>query len=182
MIGIESLLPKESSFDGLVGELRENIDLEIAAIRAGAVGDVINWTIVTPQALEQSSDLAAVLGYGDQAEKAALVRGALFTRQILWILYGPEAKYQLPEYFSDTGSLSTTRERVWLQGQQYMQRRPNIDRLVGYYMPEITGSQSAAYTHRVEEVCSLIFHSAERWRADQYIQQEFAEIDPTDFL
>jgi hypothetical protein len=64
--------------------------------------------------------------------------------------------------------------------QEYLQRRPGLDALLGYYMSEI--DRSGLHNDLAEIFAALVFMVSERSIAEQYIRARLQTAVVTDFV
>lgn len=183
MTGIESVLPHDETLEGAIAEpvLNDLVHDELAERQANSLfRDVIDWTIVSGMDLSLSDALASMIGYQSEQEKESLVRGMLFARQVISMVYGNSQGVRFPDYCQfQPGMVAEQRKRITEDTQLYLGARPNLDAFVKTYMPDI--DEGRTFPHSAETASALVFMSGEALRAEKYMEQCLDDMNPNDF-
>lgn len=184
MIGVESILPPEETVESTVTEFAPMLHDYLDDVKARSpLGDVIDWSLAS-STLATVYALADCMGPGSPEEKDSLTRGMYFARQVLAEIYCGEAgvlHLQTPGYFYDS-SLQTGQipDRIAQDAQEFLGGRPQVDALVGYYMPEL--DVHGRFAAHVEKASGFIFRLGETAVAERYLAERLEACTVQDFL
>lgn len=183
MLGIERALPREYQFDAAAQELREEL---VDFIEDGRqAGDIIDSEAEFSRPVEKFWALSHVLAATCKSESedltavhVAMYRGASFALQVVDdIKPGPIRQISL-DSIADIAADEDVAETVQLQVQEYLSEHPEIDGLLGRFMPDIDTTN--LYNHHTETAAGLLFMLCERSVAEQYIQQRMGQVSMRD--
>lgn len=181
MIGVEALLPQGIArmyqSKEFVEPLRERVDL----IRP--TGDVIDWSLVSPDVSSDATRLAGQFGYINETERLAMYRGSLFARQLIFMLYGERAIMKMPKLpVSPKTSLviESVREATCEKVMAYISNYPWIDDILGAYTHEL--DPNSLYGHRIEETGGYVIMQGEAAEAEWVLFERATQLRPEDII
>ena len=181
MIGVEALLPQGIARmyqpKDFVEPLRERVDL----IRP--TGDVIDWSLVSPDVSSDATRLVGQFGYINETERLAMYRGSLFARQLIFMLYGEGAITKMPELpvSPQTGLVvESVREATCEKVMTYISNYPWIDDILGAYTYEL--DPNSLYGHRIEEIGGYVIMQGEMCAAEWALFEKATQLRPEDII
>jgi len=179
MISPELILPETKSLDYIVEDLHYSISAQLDEVRAlSAFEDVIDWTIVDVHAIEVAEGFARFVSTTDREEHEAMVHGALFARQILFIVLDDKVNIPLVEYWNEA-QVDTVQQRIDEDTARYLSTRENVQKLIQDALPALDAT--GKYSPSVVKICAFLFMLAEADLADRYITDFFEKVEPEHF-
>lgn len=185
MESLEDVLPFEQSLEGNVADLREEL-AQLFETTKESNGDIIDADDEMRRDIVMLGKFSDIVGKivarsEDEVVQAseAVYRSVCFAAAVsdgvLPSTYSCELLGYIQERTSDASDLSPIME----DSQQYLQYRPELDSLIGEYMPDI--DRSGRYNHVAELFSTLVFMLSERSIGEQYLQANIDDISPSDF-
>ena len=189
MSGIESYLPPEHQFNEAVHEFREVIVDEL--YEDAEALDIINVEQEFSrhfQGVWQLSDVVARVLASEtephEVVQGAMYRGMTFALQVSDAISSGKVTLSLNHWvdLAKTRNATHLGEAIYIDIQEYLSQRPDIDSLIGLFMSEISAEDYMLYHHHIETAAGMIFMLAERSQAEQYVQGRAQSLSPDDFM
>lgn len=161
-----------------LGMLASQLDEEVVVLfdeHLDDGGQLIDedYELTHPQLVDYANYLAAVLngGHADDDAKIAAYHAIHFALLTASQLVPGEAVMKFGDYY-DVADFAALQEKIHQDTQEYMSQKPELDRLLGYYMPQIDPIGEHGYL--AETVAALVFLHVDQHARDQFIDAEVA--------
>lgn len=172
-------MPEDEFLDHAVGEFGDLVRQELQDTATQSVfGEVIDWTAVDDMKIDLANKFTALAGASSDAERESMLRGALFARQVLHMIYADRVVLLVHEYCGDF-DVDELREKIDTDTQAYLATAPNLRELLAEWMHEI--DQERGYAASAAKMSALIFMLVEFYVADQYVRNSFDALSPEMF-
>ena len=183
MIGIETLLPESIAKAYHVKDFAEPLKRQIDNIvESTPLGDIIDWSLVTPEISDDAAKLVGQFGYANSDEYRAMYRAALFARQLLIMMHGERAMLKLPELPTTRLGLVTEsdREDASERAMDYTSEHLGLEDLLGAYTLEL--DTTCFYGHRIEEIGGYVIMCGEASEAAWYLFDGMNDLRPEQII
>lgn len=159
-------------FHGLIGdELRE-------CATQSVFGDVIDWTDVNDNTIALANKFALLAGAATEAEQESMMRGMLFARRVLRMVYTDHVMLPALEYCTDL-EVESLREKIERDAAEYLESCPHVKVLLDESMDVIDEGRNFAGS--AAKMSAWIFMLAEMHMAEEYLTSSFESLDPDMF-
>lgn len=176
MSGIESVLAADDRLDGRIEACRAELDSELDDIRNGLFEDVIDWTAVNDGFTEKADWLSIILGAENERERDAVIRGTVFARQILIVMYGDEqAGIALPDYIGES-NVPKMRKLISKDTTGYLNNNPNVKEFIDDNMVAVDGGLGCAEI--AEQAFTFLIMAGERYYAERMLERAVGDLSP----
>lgn len=181
MTGPETFMPEEESFDHLVGEFSQEIDLALEeTILQNPFGEPFSSGAYDHRVSRLANSIAVVSGARNREEMAVIAKGVLLAREIVMIIYGNSAELaSISTVVDDSSSPEDIQQLLAREADRYLLNSPNIEVFLMKYIREF--DSSGADFEGIKRACSLVFLLAERAYAETYQREWFHDVTPGDF-
>lgn len=159
-------------FHGLiVDELREHATQSV-------FGDVIDWTDVNDNTVALANKFALLAGVATEAEQESMMRGMLFARRVLRMVYTDQVILPALEYCNDL-EVESLREKIDKDTSAYLEASPHVQALLDESMDAIDEGRNFAGS--AAKMSAWILMLAEMHMAEEYLTGSFESLDPDMF-
>lgn len=188
MKSFENILAPEQSLEGQATDSRDQLDDYIDKVRTEH-GDIIDPDGEMQHNIQDLGRFSRIMGSvlsrdsSDISETSsandAVYRSICFAVQITEQLLPDSFDCELVAYSRERIASDDSLDGLVEDSQDYLQRRSELDALLGYYMPEI--DRSGRYDHAVELFAATVFMLSERSAGQQYAAACFENMTVEDF-
>jgi len=183
---MENMLTYDQSLEGGVAELRDEFDALVDQTRT-KYGDILDPYHEAERDMivlwEFSSKVGESIASDDDEQpvvRDAVYRAVCFATQIADEMLSEAYSYNLIKYIRERTDGTYAMGPIIEDSQEYLQSRPELDALLGYYMPEI--DRSGQHNHVVETFAGIVLMLSERSIGEQQLASTVEDVAIDDFL